>query len=36
MIRVLGAYILYFNALVMLLLLIKGIKKGVFDNEENE
>ena len=34
--RVLIAYTLYFNALVMIIALVVAIKKGVFDYEENE
>ena len=36
MLRVLIAYTLYFNALVMIIALVVAIKKGVFDYEENE
>ena len=36
MIRVLIAYDLYFNALVMILALVVAVKKGVFSNEEND
>ena len=36
MLRVLIAYDLYFNALVMILALVIAIRKGVFSNEENE
>ena len=36
MIRVLAAYVLYFNALVMIIALVVAIKKGVFSNEEND
>ena len=36
MLRVLVAYDLYFNALVMIIALVVAIKKGVFDYEENE
>ena len=36
MLRVLIAYTLYFNALVMIIALLVAIKKGVFDYEENE
>ena len=36
MLRVLIAYTLYFNALVMILALVVAIKKGVFDYEEND
>ena len=36
MLRILIAYTLYFNALVMILALVVAIKKGVFSNEENE
>ena len=36
MIKVLIAYDLYFNALVMIIALVIAIKKGVFSNEENE
>lgn len=36
MLRILIAYDLYFNALVMIIALVVGVKKGVFSNEENE
>ena len=36
MIRVLIAYTLYFNALVMIIALVVAFKKGVFDYEEND
>ena len=36
MLRVLIAYTLYFNALVIILALLVSIKKEVFDYEEND
>ena len=36
MLKVLIAYDLYFNALVMIIALVIAIKKGVFDYEEND
>ena len=36
MLRILIAYTLYFNALVMIIALVVAIKKGVFSNEEND
>ena len=36
MLRILIAYNLYFNALVMIIALVVAIKKVVFDYEEND